>query len=434
MSDALAVQGVTYSSLAEEFGTPLYLYDSAVLAAQYQGLQRALNSGLEYFFSLKANPNISICARLRALGAKAEVSSLTELMTARRAGVEGRDIIFLGPGKGPAEIAACLDERIYAIVCESFGELRVIDDLARSRGIVAPVALRVNPAFTVKGARLIMGGRSRQFGIDEQALAERPDLARSHSSVRLLGIHAYLGTRILDPAVIAENSRRVIAMAVQLSARLDFPLAMVDIGGGLGVAYFDNETDLDVPDLAARLNPVIGEFRAGHPDTRMIMELGRYLTAQAGTYVARVRYVKESMGESFAVTDGGTHHHMAAVGVGSFVKRNFPIRLLSRVSHEAPVPWQVSGPLCTPNDLLGKNIPLPPLLPGDLIGVMRSGAYGPSASPGYFLSHGYPAEVLVHDGRPHLIRDRDRPADLLRRQRLYDHAESSGQRVPAVAG
>jgi diaminopimelate decarboxylase len=434
MSDALAVQGITYSSLAEGFGTPLYVYDSAVLAAQYQRLRAALDPGLEFFYSLKANPNISICARLRALGARAEVSSLTELMTARRAGVEGRDIIFLGPGKSAAELAACLDGRVYAIVCESFGELRVIDDLARSRGVVAPVALRVNPSFTVKGSRLTMGGRPRQFGIDEQALAERPDLARSHPFVRLLGIHAYLGTRILEPSVIAENSRRILALAEQLSARLDFPLAMVDIGGGLGVAYFDGETDLGVPDLAAQLNPVIGEFRAGHPDTRLVMELGRYLTAQAGTYLAQVHYVKESMGESFAVTDGGTHHHMAAVGVGSFVRRNFPIRLLGRVSQEPPVPWQVSGPLCTPNDLLGKNVQLPPLRPGDLIGVTRSGAYGPSASPGHFLSHGYPAEVLVHNGRPHLIRDRDQPADLLRQQRLCDLAESADLAVPGVTG
>ena len=424
------VQGIPYDSLAAEFGTPLYVYDSAVLAEQYGRLRSALVPELEFFFSLKANPNISICARLHALGARAEVSSMTELVTARRAGVPARDIIFLGPGKNTAELAACLDEGVYAIVCESSGELRAIDDLARARGTAAPVALRVNPAFAVRGSGLTMGGRPRQFGIDEQELFDRPDLARSHTAVRLMGVHAYLGTRILDENLISENSRRILALAQRLSERLGFPLDMVDVGGGLGVAYFDGEADIDADRLASRLNPVVAAFRAVRPRTRLIMELGRFLTAPAGTYVARVRYVKTSMGQRFAVTDGGTHHHMAATGVGSFVMRNFPIRLLSRPSQGPAGPWQISGPLCTPNDILGKNVQMPPLRPGDLVGVLRSGAYGPTASPGYFLGHGFPAEVLVHDGRPYLIRDRDEPADLLRRQRL---CAGIGSRAGAVA-
>lgn len=430
MSEELVdVQGVAFTALAEEFGTPLYVYDSAVLARQYDGLRALLDPDLEFFYSLKANPNVSVCARLRALGARAEVSSLTELLTARRAGVPGRDIIFLGPGKSPAELAACLDEGVFAIVCESFGELRAVDALARARGTRAPVALRVNPNFAVKGSGLTMGGRPRQFGIDEDELFARPGLAAEYPSVRLLGVHAYMGTRILDAEVVAENARRIAALAERLADRLGFPLEMLDIGGGLGIAYFEGEHDLDLPDLGARLNPVIGGFRAAHPDTRIIMELGRFLTAPAGTYVARVRYVKTSMGQRFAITDGGTHHHMAAVGIGSFVKRNFPIRLLGRRAAGAVGPWQVSGPLCTPNDLLGKNVALPPLRVGDLIGVLRSGAYGATASPVQFLSHGYPAEVLVHDGRPFLVRARDEQADLLRGQRLWPGA--TGAVAPA---
>jgi diaminopimelate decarboxylase len=129
------------------------------------------------------------------------------------------------------------------------------------------------------------------------------------------------------------------------------------------------------------------------------------------------------MGERFAVTDGGTHHHMAAVGTGSFVKRNFPAAMLNPARCTGAggelTRWSVAGPLCTPNDTLLKNVPLPDLKPGDLIGILRSGAYGPSASPGLFLSHGFPAEVLVVDGEAHLVRSRDEPEDLLRPQHLY---------------
>jgi diaminopimelate decarboxylase len=168
------------------------------------------------------------------------------------------------------------------------------------------------------------------------------------------------------------------------------------------------------------MNPLLSTFAAAHPGTRLIMESGRFLTARAGTYVMKVRYVKESMGERFAVTDGGTHHHMAAVGIGSFVKRNFPISLLNRDADDTQEQWNVTGPLCTPNDTVVKNASLPELRVGDLLGVERSGAYGPTASPGLFLSHGFPAEVLVHNGKPHLVRTRDQADDLLRVQRLVD--------------
>ncbi|MCQ1581969.1 type III PLP-dependent enzyme [Streptomyces parvus] len=413
------VQGIPVSELAETYGTPFYLYDGDALEGRMRELREAFDPRLEIFFSLKSNPNVAVCALLHAHGARAEVCSLTELLTARRAGVAPEDIIFLGPGKSRAELAACLDEGVSAVVCESLQELAVIDELARERGERAPVALRVNPGFSVKGSGLTMGGKPRQFGIDEAQLFAEPDLAQRFPHVRLMGVQVYMGTRILSEQSVVENSKRIFELAERLSTALGFDLDLVDIGGGLGVAYFDGESDLDLSVLAKDLNPVVAGFADRHPRTRLVMELGRYLTAEAGTYVLRVRYVKTSLGERFAVTDGGTHHHMAAVGIGSFVKRNFPMRLISGAGDETGTEtWNVTGPLCTPNDTLAKKIELPPLAPGDLLGVERSGAYGPTASPVNFLSHGYPAEVLVVDGHAHLVREADRPADLLSKQRL----------------
>jgi diaminopimelate decarboxylase len=422
MSEEFEIQGVGITQLAEQYGTPLFVYDGNELANRLRGLRDRLHPSMEIFFSLKSNPNVSICALLHANGARAEVSSMAELLTVRRAGIAADDVIFLGPGKSRAELEACLDGGVHTIVCESFEELTLIDELAGARGVTAPVALRVNPGFAVKGSGLTMGGKPRQFGIDEEQLLADPGLAGRHPHVRLMGVQVYMGTRILDEEPIVENTRRIFALAERLSERLGFPLEMVDVGGGLGVAYFDGERDLDVDLLTARLNPVITEFAGRHPRTRLVMELGRFLTAVSGTYVVRVQYVKTSLGENFAVADGGTNHHMAAVGIGSFVKRDFPMRLLNRIDEPATGNWHVTGPLCTPNDVLGKKISLPPVRRGDLIGVLRSGAYGPTASPVLFLSHGYPAEVLVHDGQSYLISERDRPADLLARQHLHDVA------------
>lgn len=426
MSREFTVQGVGITALAEEFGTPLYLYDGDDITARFRELRSLLHPALEVFYSLKANPNISVCALLHAAGARAEVSSMTELVTARRAGVDPHDILFLGPGKSRAELAACLDEGIAAVVCESLGELELIDELAAGRGVVAPVVLRVNPPFTVKGSGLTMGGKPRQFGIDEEQLAAARDTLARCRSARVQGVQVYLGTRILEPSAVAENTRRILELAEDLSQRLDFPLETVDVGGGLGVAYFDGEKDPDPAALAELVNPLIAGFAERHPGTRLVMELGRYLVAGSGTYVTRVRYTKTSMGEHFAVADGGTNHHMAAVGIGSFVKRNFPIVALERLDEPATDRWNITGPLCTPNDLVGKKVPLPDLRPGDLLGVLRSGAYGPTASPVHFLSHGYPAEVLMLGGVPHLIRERDDVESMLGRQRLHLPAAGAG--------
>ncbi|MBL6278380.1 alanine racemase [Micromonospora fiedleri] len=420
MSESTALGGVPVTELVERFGTPLYVYDGATITDRYQQLRERLHPAVQMFYSLKANPNISVCALLHSLGASAEVSSLTELVTAERAGVPAEDIMFLGPGKSRTELTACLKGEV-TLICESFGELALIDELAAELGSTARVVLRVNPSFAVKGSGLTMGGKPRQFGIDETALLAESDLAGRHPSVRLCGFQAYLGTRFLSEAMIVENTARILDLAERLGRHLAVDLEVVDVGGGLGVAYFAGEQDLDVAALTDQLNPVFAAFHARHPQTALVMELGRYLVGHSGTYAVTVRYVKESMGERFAVADGGTNHHMAAVGIGSFVKRNFPMRLLNRDSTAEPVKWNVTGPLCTPNDTIGKAVELPgDLRPGDVIGVDRSGAYGPTASPVHFLSHGYPAEVLIHQGEPRLVRSRDDVESMLAAQILHD--------------
>ncbi|MFF1904251.1 type III PLP-dependent enzyme [Kitasatospora sp. NPDC058218] len=414
-------QGIAITELAEQFGTPLFVYDGEVLERTFRDLRAALPAEVDVFFSLKANPNISVCALLRSLGAGAEVSSHVELVTALRAGVAPQDVIFLGPGKDAAELAACVEAGIHAVVCESVEELLQLDELVAAAGTgPCRAMLRINPDFATKGSGLAMGGKPRQFGIDLDVLrAARPALAGLRH-VELTGLHAYMGTRFLDHADVVHNTREILAAAERLSDELGVPLGTVDFGGGLGVPYFDNEKELDLARLGAGLHEVVAPFAARHPDCRLIMELGRYLTAWAGTYVVRARYVKQSKGEWFVVADGGTNHHMAAVGVGSFVKRNFPIRHLGRPAEPAVRAYSVTGPLCTPNDVIAKKVELPEVAPGDLLGVERSGAYGPTASPGLFLSHGYPAEVLVHRGTAHLVRERDTLADLLAKQRLVD--------------
>ena len=421
MSDVeFQLQGVPITRIADQFGTPLFVYNADVLRTVYQSV-RELHPAVDVFFSLKANPNISICGYLGSLGAGAEISSMVELITARAAGIDPADTIFLGPGKTRTELEACVAAGILAVVCESFDEVAELDAVAAAAGRDdVGVLVRVNPDFHTKGSGLAMGGKPRQFGIDADQVRRSRGFLDRLRRVRVLGFHMYLGTRFLNADDLVHNTQEILVLAQDLAAELAVPLRTVDFGGGFGVAYFDNEKDLDLAVTIAGINKVVAPFVAAYPDCQLINELGRYLTALCGTYVVRARYVKESMGERFVVADGGTNHHMAAVGIGSFVKRNFPIRSLTRYTAEPTDVYTVTGPLCTPNDVIGKKVALPPVRAGDLLGVERSGAYGPTASPGLFLSHGFPAEVLVHNGTAHLIRQRDRPEELLAKQRLVD--------------
>lgn len=412
---------IDFEKVSDIFRTPLYLYNGEELEKNFNDLRNKIDPSLEFFFSLKSNPNISIYSFLKNLGARAEVSSLTELKTVLKCNTAPKNIIFLGPGKSLEEIEACINHDIYAIVCESFQELEFINKIACEKNKIANVAIRINPSFCIQGAKLTMGGKPRQFGIDEEALINlSEDYLRKFNHISFIGFQAYMGTRILDENIVIENTKNILRIVDVLSNKLGIALEMVDIGGGLGVPYFDNEKDIDITKLSNKLNPIIREFKAKHPNTRMIMELGRYLTAKSGIYITKVLYVKKSRSENFVVTDGGTNHHMAAVGIGSFVKRNFPMENLSNIYGEKSTLYNVSGPLCTPNDTIGKNVMMSQTKQGDLIGIYNSGAYGPTASPVFFLSHGYPAEVLYYKGQCYLIRERDTVESMLEKQHLHE--------------
>ncbi|MGE7934840.1 diaminopimelate decarboxylase [Viridibacillus arvi] len=414
------IQGIPISDLAEKYGTPLYIYDGQEISNIFLELKNNITKHLEVFFSLKSNPNISVYNLLKSLGAKAEVSSLTELKTVLMANTDPENIIFLGPGKSEEEITSCIDHSIYAIVCESFQELELINKIASIRKKRARVAIRVNPTFSIKGSRLAMGGKPRQFGIDEEIVFQNLALLKSYGNVDIIGIQVYMGTRILDENVICQNTINILKLAVRFSEQTGLALQFVDIGGGLGVPYFSNEEELNIQKLGKQLSPIINDFKDSFPNTKLAMEVGRYLVAKSGMFVSKVNYIKKSREENFIITDGGTNCHMAAVGIGSFVKRNFPMKNLTNLNEADIDTYNVTGPLCTPNDVVGKNVELSKVQRGDLIGILQSGAYGPSASPGLFLSHGFPAEVLIHSGKHYLVRRRDNSEDIIGKQILVN--------------
>ncbi|MBB2893343.1 diaminopimelate decarboxylase [Flexivirga oryzae] len=418
------ISAQTLSGIADTFGTPVFVYESDVLTQRAADLRDLGDGELEVFFSLKSNPNASIVAALRQNGVRAEVCSLAELRTAELAGHQPQDIIFLGPGKTDRELRACVTTGVYAVVVESFDELARLDALAKSMGCVQDVMLRVNPELSTSGSRLSMAGKPRQFGIDESQLRELSALPE-YKGVRVMGVQAYLGTRILDADVVLQHTRYILRMAEELAVQFGFDLDAVDVGGGLGVPYFEGEQSIDLFAIHEPMRQLLRGFRGRHSQTRLILEAGRFLVAESGHYVTRVVSTKSSKGRRFAICDGGTNHHMAAVGIGSFVKRNFPLRSCAAGAVDN---WTLTGPLCTPNDTIGSKVSLSGIEVGACVVVDASGAYGPTASPGRFLSHGFPAEVLLVDGEAVLIRRRETVEDILSGQILFTSTTKKEER------
>ncbi len=388
----------TVRAVANNYGTPSFVYSASHLRATYGDLTAHLDSQIEVFYSLKANPCLGIAQALVDQGAGCEVSSAGELYAAQRVGGSQKGILFVGPGKNDSELEAVARDETVTLVCESLSELSRFDDVLAKRGVSGQrkVLLRVNPSFKNKGSKLSMGGKPRQFGVDEARLHEAGKEIKALNNVRVVGFHAYMGTRILDHETIRENTSKLLTLYENLAKSLQFELEIVDIGGGFGVPYYEDEVGLAPKDVAITVNDASRAFRDRNPATQIIVELGRYLTAGAGVLLVSVVDIKESRGKVFAVADGGTNVHMAANGLGSFAMKTFPIVAYSEPGG-AINEYTVTGPLCTPNDVLAKNIRLGRLSVGDQAAVLMSGAYGASASPTGFLSHGQPAEVMIDE-------------------------------------
>jgi diaminopimelate decarboxylase len=232
--------------------------------------------------------------------------------------------------------------------------------------------------------------------------------------VRVSGVHIFAGTQILDAEVLAAQYRKCVELARRVAKQLPEPLATIDFGGGLGIPYFEGDSELDMEAYGEAARELVDSLEDGtFSKTRLLVEPGRYLAGEAGVYVAGVVDVKSSRGKTYAVLDGGMNHHLAASGnLGQVIKRNFPVGVLNRLDGAARSTFDLVGPLCTPLDVLARSVELPPIEAGDLVGVFQSGAYARSASPLGFLSHPAPPEVLVTDGKHRLLRRRGTYQDL----------------------
>jgi diaminopimelate decarboxylase len=383
-------------ALAERLGTPAFVYFPDAMRARVAALRRAFGGAFAVAYAVKANPAAGVLAALRGVADALDVSSAGEIDRALAAGWPAASLGFTGPGKRPAELEHALDVGVGEIVLESLDEALALDALARARGVAQRVLLRLAPDHVPAGFGDTMSGKPVAFGVDEEELPRVVPRVRELRGLQLVGFHVYSGTQCLRADAIAANwavHTRLFRTAAAL-ARIE-PERLV-LGAGLGIPYHDDQQPLELAAVEHAAAATVAELRAAFPRARLSLETGRWIAGEAGVYLTRVLRTKDSRGTRIGICDGGLHHHLAACGLfGMVLRRNYRLANVSAPPGPPAGTFQLSGPLCTPIDVLARAVALPRLEPGDVIAIECSGAYGATASPVGFLSHPPPREWLV---------------------------------------
>ncbi len=391
----LLVGGQRLSLLAERVGqTPFYAYDRAALRTRVAGLRDILPASVKLHYAMKANPMPAVVGFMAGLVDGIDVASGGELKVALDAGADPAEVSFAGPGKRLPELRQAVAARVLVNV-ESAREVVALAGISSELGIKARVAVRINPDFELKGSGMKMGGGPKQFGIDVEQMPQLlTDIGRA--GLDFEGFHLFAGSQNLRAESICEAQQKSYDLALRLAEFAPGPLRFLNLGGGFGVPYFPGEQRLDVRPIGENLAALVARARSDMPQVSIVIELGRYLVAEAGIYVTRIVDRKMSRGQVFLVTDGGLNHHLSASGnFGQVVRKNYPVTIGNRFGAIQTETASVVGPLCTPLDLLADRMELPVSREGDLVVVYQSGAYGASASPQAFLGHAACTEVLV---------------------------------------
>jgi len=393
--DMLELGGLPLTRLVQRVGrTPFYAYERQHIARRVAALRAALPGGVHLHYAMKANPMPAVVQYLAGLVDGIDVASGGELAIALDTAMPAQRISFAGPGKGDGEVACAVAAGVLINV-ESLVQLEKVALASERLGLAGRVAVRVNPDFSLRRAGMRMGGGAQPFGVDVERV---PALLASISTMALAfeGFHIYSGSQNLCATALAEVQGQSVELALRLADAAPGPMRVLNIGGGFGVPYFPGDQALDLAPLADGLQRQLDRLQTVSPDTRLNIELGRYLVAEAGIYVCKVIERKLSHGQVFLVTDGGLHHHLAASGnFGQLIRKNYPVAIGNRLYGGERERASVVGPLCTPLDLLADQMEMARADTGDLVVVFQSGAYGLTASPTAFLSHPLPAEVLV---------------------------------------
>ncbi len=395
IDDSIHIGKLPLTQLVRRVGkTPFYAYDRQKITEKITLLRQHLPAEVHLHYAMKANPMPAVVQHLSGLVDGLDVASIGEMHVALDTTMPADQISFAGPGKNDSELASAIAAGI-TINLESEQEMENVARLGNQLDLQPNVAIRVNPDFELKASGMKMGGGAQQFGVDTERL---PAMLSSLQKLNLnfLGFHIFSGSQNLKAESIQEAHEKTLQLAMRLAEQTSLPIRSLNIGGGFGIPYFPGDNHLDLKAIGDNLEQLLPQVKRKLPTAEIVIELGRFMIAEAGIYVCRVLERKCSREKIFLVTDGGLHHHLAASGnFGQVIRKNYPVVIGNKVESGEREVVSVVGPLCTPLDLLANQMEMAKANVGDYVVVLQSGAYGLTASPTSFLSHPAPLEVLV---------------------------------------
>ena len=402
----LHAEAVPLARVAEQFGTPCYVYSRAALTGAYHAFDAAFKDRDHLVcYAVKANPNLAILNLFARLGSGFDIVSGGELERVLAAGGDPRNIVFSGVGKSESEMRRALTAGILCFNVESESELERLNRVARELGKTAPISLRVNPDVDAGTHPYIATGlKKNKFGVPYRDALPLYRQARTLAHVRIEGIDCHIGSQLTEVAPFAAAFEKILDLVDRLQQE-GITLSHIDVGGGLGIRYQD-ETPPPLGDYArAFINRIGGH---GH---KLLIEPGRALTGNAGLLLTRVEYLKHGEDKNFAVVDAAMNDLMRPALYDAW-HDVLPVA----VSDGAAQTYEIVGPVCESGDFLARGRSLA-LREGDLLAIMSAGAYGMSMSSNY-NTRPRAAEVMIDGAALHLIRERETVAELMAREIL----------------
>ena len=404
----LLVEQLPVSQIAQQFGTPLYIYSRATLERHWHAFDDAFGVHPHLIcYAVKANPNIAILNVMAKLGSGFDIVSQGELERVLAAGGEAGKVVFSGVAKTEAEITRALEVGIRCFNVESISELKRINSVAEKLNTIAPISLRVNPDVDAKTHPYISTGlKENKFGISVDEARAVYRLAQSLSHIKISGMDCHIGSQLTELKPFLDATDRLLVLMQQLQED-GIQLHHLDLGGGLGVPYHGEQP----PHPSEYTTALLAKLKA-YPELEIILEPGRAITANAGILVSKVEYLKSNESRNFAIVDAGMNDMIRPALYQAYME-------IIEVDRTLDLPiavYDIVGPICETSDFLGKQRTLA-IAEGDLIAQRSAGAYGASMSSNY-NSRPRTAEVMVDGDQAHLIKRRESYQELWRHEAI----------------
>ncbi len=396
---------INFLNITQNYGTPIYVYDFEKISNRIKVLKKLFNDKVKLFYAVKANSNLKILEYLKPIIDGLDISSGGEIRQALLSGYQAEFFSFAGPGKNEDEINYSIQKGCGSISIESIDDFMRIINTSLNLKMKPNLSIRINPLKLINKFALKMGGKSTQFGIDEENFKEiHKQMDKYRDNINFIGYHIYSGTQCLDAEALNENFSYIFDMLERIIMEYKLFPKKINLGGGFGIPYYSGQNELNIEKVCAHVNKCIESYGVRFKCNEYIIELGRYIIGEFGYYLSKILAIKESREKKFLIIDGGLHQNLSASGnLGQVIKKNYKIEILNK--DNSKISYEIAGCLCTPIDILGNNVELNKAKTGDILIFNSSGAYGYTASPLLFLGHETPREILFYNNKFEIIRE-----------------------------